>query len=312
MLFFVAVLLATISQCENPLAPCSSQSSQRRSPSSAVDRENEDNDISDQAQARPQNPLDPNTVNNRRFDAHIERIRIDAVEADRRKALQIAKQRQARREAEIARATDQATRADRQRDGMPNRTGASSARDQSVQLPRTATTTRFNGGSAAPSKSIAEPLPGVKTSRAASSTSLNAPRFSGTTSGSGWNSSVAQTSSAHSRPETFIWKEAVAVCTISPSGKLDMCYGPRTAGAYGSEKERLYNANCSNARSLGTQGKYRVFGCGYGINPRANEPNYAQAFHWDQIARRGLDEPEGRQTFRCKVQFEYCKNVESR
>lgn len=315
-----------------------------------------------------ENPLDPNTVSNRRFDAMLERTRRDAIEADRRKAEQVAAERGERQQAEQTRLAEQIAATNRQREEVAARTNDPSLRAQLVQQRRNADDATLKAGLTAQVESAtgrlaavginrAIPTPQAQPVAAASTTAAKgevcipptqgvvpsrvfcegrSPKESAAVggldrSGSGSNgkqiggtggstdtsdrtigggSPVAPgkiTPPQQANP-TYIWKEAIAVCTVSAKGKLDMCYGPRSAGVYGSEQERLDTAGCRRARGLGTQGQYRIFGCDYGINPRANERNYAQAHHWDQIVRRGLSEPAGRQEYRCKSQFEYCQN----
>jgi uncharacterized membrane protein YgcG len=133
----------------------------------------------------------------------------------------------------------------------------------------------------------------------------------GSGSGSGDDGGDSGDGGGTTRPDKsgdapVVWKEGVAVC----SAIQRVCKGPMYNAYYtpATLTGALEGARCTAGRDLGQQGEWRIYGCGYGINPVIVEKSRAESWHWDWIAHLGLVEPAGRWRFRCKAsQFEYCK-----
>ncbi|HTU12158.1 MAG TPA: hypothetical protein VMG08_14800 [Allosphingosinicella sp.] len=112
--------------------------------------------------------------------------------------------------------------------------------------------------------------------------------------------------------EMIAMLEGVVVCPLDEDRAglfgASACHGPFTSVAGRPNEASTMNQACGNnsnrtARDLGTYGNNRVWGCGYGINPRrSGSPNIDQAAHF------GLTIPS-RQTFRCPATTSgYCRN----
>ena len=152
-----------------------------------------------------------------------------------------------------------------------------------------------------PSARAATPSPG-RVSRAPSPAPARAPS-PGASSKEAPVSRVPPAPAREPAVETSVWLEAVVVCPRPRSdGKLmgaSNCQGPRGSAFIdrvdgdinGKELDRACG---SAAREIGWVSEYRVFGCGYGINPA----HASSSGHYDQAERHGL-EVSGRRRYRC-------------
>lgn len=116
-----------------------------------------------------------------------------------------------------------------------------------------------------------------------------------TTGGPSWPSNPGGGTGSGSSLVT--WMEGVAVCDQSETGRW-RCRGPRDSSSFYSSLESNLKEVCKNARPLGSQGGYAIYGCGYGINPNESAP-FREAHQFDWIKALNLTSPPGRMTFRC-------------
>ncbi len=109
--------------------------------------------------------------------------------------------------------------------------------------------------------------------------------------------------------ETIAMLEGVVVCPLNPDrARLfaeSTCHGPFQNVLSRPDSANEMGQACGGGapRDLGIYGNHRVWGCGYGINPRrSGSPNI------DQAQRFGLIIPS-RRTFHCRADIDgYCRN----
>ncbi len=121
--------------------------------------------------------------------------------------------------------------------------------------------------------------------------------------------------------EPVEWREAVSVCSLdsdNPQSKFGnwRCTGPLQftyvkLGADGSLFDTKARAQLSltcggsaaSVRDLGRAGRFRVFGCSFGLHP-----TNASGFHLDAAKKFGLDYVAGRRSYHCPTVVSSCRN----
>lgn len=116
------------------------------------------------------------------------------------------------------------------------------------------------------------------------------------------------------------WREAIVVCELRPSdgqskfgnwsceGPLQMTYAKLGAAGAGLNKQALValsqacGGSEQSVRDLGMVNGARLFGCSFGLHPKALDLRST-----DQALRHGISYVPGRATYRCPAYKSYCR-----
>lgn len=122
------------------------------------------------------------------------------------------------------------------------------------------------------------------------------------------------------RDRAVEWKEAVVVCTFNQSdgqskfgnwrcdGPLQFTYaklgqegGSATGGAL-TALSQACGGRPESVRDLGLVSGYRLFGCSFGLHPKASS-----GFHLDAARKYGIEYVPGRASYRCPAWKSFCR-----